>query len=383
MSENKNEKPYRVLALDGGGMRGLYTAKLLETLAQRFDKRFTGEVQPDIGAAFDLICGTSTGSILACALAAGVSIAKVRQLYTQKGAEIFPNPMPRPHDKGKFRDFGLSPLSKWAWTHRAKAAGNAKKLHDVLLDTLGPETLGEVFKRRKIALCIPTVDAVKHHPVVLKTSHNPEKHRDENYRLVDVCLASSSAPIYMPIHRMKDPDDAEAMRYFVDGGLWANNPILIALVEALQVTHGKREIQIISAGTCSSPTGDPVAVQEPDWGILNWKVGVGIVEMSMSAQARGLSFAVGLVAQSLNTCGHSVHVVRLPEQNRSPSQYAVLGLDRSDMSAIQTLLSLATGDADMIHATVLKERSEDNRLVADVFSTFSELGFHKKEAESV
>ena len=59
-------KPYRVLSLDGGGMRGLYTASLLNTLSDRFGN------QLDVGKGFDLIVGTSTGSILAAGLVAGI-----------------------------------------------------------------------------------------------------------------------------------------------------------------------------------------------------------------------------------------------------------------------------------------------------------------------
>lgn len=370
-SKNQNQKPYRVLALDGGGMRGLYTARLLETLAQRFDKRFAGEIQPDVGAAFDLICGTSTGSILACALAAGIPMSTVRKLYMENGPEIFPTPIPRAKDKRIFRDMWVHPLLKWAWTHRAKAAGNSAKLQEVLSDIFGDETLGGVYKRRKIALCVPAINAVNHHPFILKTSHDPEKHRDDNYRLTDVCLASASAPIFLPIHRMTDPNDPDSMQFFVDGGLWANNPVLVAMIEALHVTCGKRPIEIISAGTCSSPTGDPAAVQNPDWGILKWKMGIGIVEMSMSAQAAGYSFAAGLLAQSLRACNFSVRVVRLPERNRSPEQCSALGLDRADKVAVQTLLDLAKGDADDIHSAILQKKMGDGEVLAGIFSTLT------------
>ena len=263
MIKSNSGRPYRALALDGGGMRGLYTATLLETLARRFDKRFSDECQPDIGGAFDLICGTSTGSILACALASGVPMGRVRALYTKRGQEIFPKPMPKAGGKGTATDFGLSPLVRWVWQHRAKSPGNAGRLRELLLEVLGNETLGQVFERRGIAVCVPTINAANHHPMVLKTGHISGKHRDDNYQLADVCLASSAAPIFLPMHRMKDPNDKDAWQTFVDGGLWANNPILTALVEALQVTKGARPIEIVSAGTCSAPTGDPASVQNP------------------------------------------------------------------------------------------------------------------------
>ena len=84
-------KPFRVLSLDGGGMRGLYTASVLSTLAQRFSP----SNQLDIGKGFNLIAGTSTGGILACALAAGVPIERVIDLYRNEGPAIFRDPVPK------------------------------------------------------------------------------------------------------------------------------------------------------------------------------------------------------------------------------------------------------------------------------------------------
>jgi patatin-like phospholipase/acyl hydrolase len=68
--------PLRVLSLDGGGMRGTYTATYLDRVAASFASR-QGVAALDIGAAFDLIVGTSTGGIIACALAAGIPLAEI------------------------------------------------------------------------------------------------------------------------------------------------------------------------------------------------------------------------------------------------------------------------------------------------------------------
>ena len=62
------ERPYRVLSLDGGGMRGIYTAAFLARLTDQF-ARIRGENALDLGRGFDLITGTSTGAIVGCALA--------------------------------------------------------------------------------------------------------------------------------------------------------------------------------------------------------------------------------------------------------------------------------------------------------------------------
>ncbi|TAM74567.1 hypothetical protein EPN44_10865 [bacterium] len=90
----QNVKPFRVLVLDGGGMRGLYTAMVLAGLSRRFLDKPGETPARDVGSAFNLIEGTSTGGVLACALAAGYSPSAIIELYRRHGEEIFPHPVP-------------------------------------------------------------------------------------------------------------------------------------------------------------------------------------------------------------------------------------------------------------------------------------------------
>ena len=87
------DEPYRVLSLDGGGMRGVYSASYLEALAAGFAKQREVDAL-DVGSPFDLIVGTSVGGIVACALAAQVSLESVVALFRDDGARIFPRKMP-------------------------------------------------------------------------------------------------------------------------------------------------------------------------------------------------------------------------------------------------------------------------------------------------
>ena len=81
-------KPLRVLSLDGGGMRGTYTTTYLDRVANAFATR-RGVEALDIGAAFDLVVGTSTGGIVACALAAGIPLSEITELYVEHGPKTF------------------------------------------------------------------------------------------------------------------------------------------------------------------------------------------------------------------------------------------------------------------------------------------------------
>src|SRR5215475_657100 len=88
-----SRKPFRVLSLDGGGMRGTYTATYLDRISGAFARR-RGVPALDVGAAFDLIVGTSTGGIIACALAAGVPLSEIVELYRVHGPAIFRRRLP-------------------------------------------------------------------------------------------------------------------------------------------------------------------------------------------------------------------------------------------------------------------------------------------------
>lgn len=251
-----NTRPFRVLTLDGGGMRGLYTSSLLRALARFADQRFVKQ-EPDFGKSFDLICGTSTGAILACGLAAGIPLATISDLYIQKGKSIFPAPMPKPTRK--------LAMFLWSCRHATRPSADRRNLMTGMESCLQDRTLESVFRDRGIALCIPCVDALNYRSWVFKTPHNSNKHRDNNYRLVDVCMASTAAPIFFPLSQQQNPDNPNNLHYFVDGGLWANNPVMIGLVEALTVTEHGRPIEIISVGTCDQPSGDPYSVEKTGW----------------------------------------------------------------------------------------------------------------------
>jgi len=369
--EMEKRKPFRVLTLDGGGMRGLYTAVLMQRLVQLFDVKYAKQTTeeerllPDIGMGFDMICGTSTGSILACALAAGISINEIIKLYQNEGSAIFPSALPQK----KWKKY------LWGFLHLWKPSGNREKLKNILEGIFPAETIASMYEKRKIALCIPTINASNHKAWVFKTPHFPEKHRDNNYKLVDVCMASSAAPIFFPISSVKNPDNLETgpEQYFVDGGLWANNPVLIGLIEAIALTEKETPVEIVSIGTCELPTGDPSFLKS-NMGIMDWEAGVGITEMGMSAQAFGYSNMASFLGKIFTDFGKPITVIRLKESPKSNKQLSAIGLDKADNTALQTLMDLAFTDADANHSEVQSNRNDSkNRILNEIFSNIPEL----------
>jgi len=141
-------KPFRVLSLDGGGMRGIYAAQYLSSLADGFSKKRSCKTL-DIGSGFDLIVGTSTGAILACALVANIPMAQVVQFFSSRGAGIFERRVPTSFGFSLFADLILRP--------KALKRGEAV-LRTALEECFGSETVGKVYERRNIALGITTVD---------------------------------------------------------------------------------------------------------------------------------------------------------------------------------------------------------------------------------
>jgi patatin-like phospholipase/acyl hydrolase len=178
--------PFRVLSLDGGGIRGLYTVVLLHGIAQRV-ARMNGQPEDrlDIGNAFHLIVGTSTGALLATALAAGVSLEDVISLYWSKASSIFHNPVPQ----------SGWPLYRWLWRHRAEAGNSPEALRSALESVFKDETVEQMYQRRGIALCVPTVNVETQKSWVYKTPHDKKEdrlQRDNKYRLVDVCIETGT-----------------------------------------------------------------------------------------------------------------------------------------------------------------------------------------------
>ena len=331
----------------------MYSATLLDALVRRFNSEQKIEVL-DLGKKCDLICGTSTGAILACGLVAGVPLKNIIELYTEYGKKIF--------KRGYPKSFLARIL--WLLRHLSKPSAEAKQLNNVLHSIFKEETIKGIYNKRSIAFCIPTVNAATYKAWVFKSPHLSGKNRDDHYKLVDVCMASASAPIFFPLHSIVNPENKNDIQVFVDGGLWANNPVLLALVEAMQIAPQDANINIISIGTVSTPNGDPRKLEKRAWGITRWKCGLESMEMAITAQAYGYDSAAKFIANTLSKSGRKIHLERLEETPKSPEQYSAIGIDKADRIAINTMSTLAENDANNIHST---HNGDDNSIVRKFF----------------
>ena len=323
----------RILSIDGGGMRGLYTASYLSSLAQRFATA-RGVSHLDIGKGFDLIIGTSTGAIIACALAAGISLGRVSDLYRRRGPEIFPRKLPS----------RIGPKLLWQmWRRTRYLRDGALALENALHKELGDITLGDIWRDREIALAIPAIEMSRHHSWVFKTPHLPNTtHRDDGYRLVDVCLAATAAPIYRSMTRLDAPDTFGS-HVFVDGGLWANNPVLVSLVDALGMTQPGERIEIFCLGTCPRPGGELVDSDNLYRGLSDWQFGGGVVNLAISAQGFAFDNMARMIGCHLD---RDCKIVRFPHGNIPAGIMKYLDLDETSSEAMDALVGQANADVN-------------------------------------
>lgn len=360
----QKQAPFRVLSIDGGGIRGLYSAVLLLGIAQRVARMSgQGEERLDVGRAFHLITGTSTGALLGTALAAGIPLEDVIEIYRGRAEEIFQDPTP---PKGW-------PLFRWLIRHCSEAANSSEPLRNALEQIFKDETVEQMYQRRGIALCVPSVNIETQKAWVWKTPHDKDGNRlqrDNKYRLVDLCMSSAAAPVVFPIHGVEKPGDAAGqVNWFVDGGLWANNPSIVALTEALSFAPPNAPIEIVSVSTCPPFQALSVDAKSCDRSLFDWRGGIRVMEASIDAQ----SFAYDYLARTLSAqFGGRVTYLRLSDPKVSSDDASELRLDNPSKKCLKTLVRLGNEAVDMnISEATTGEKSK--ALLVDVFSNLPAL----------
>lgn len=257
--QQKHSEEFQILALDGGGIKGIFSTAILASIEEDLGVRIVDH--------FDLIAGTSTGGIIAIGLGLGLSPKEILQFYFEEGGRIFANPLRLRLAQQLFRrKFSAGPL-----------AGALKK-------HFSDKRFGDSTKR----LLIPCYNVGEDDVYIFRTAHRANLKRDYKVAAWKVALSTTAAPTYFPAAR-----EVDNLR-LIDGGVWANNPSMAALVEAfgpLEIPLSR--IRILNIGTCNDVTRRNGSL---DWGgVWQWKkAAVDVILRGQSiAAANQARFLVG------------------------------------------------------------------------------------------
>ena len=243
-------RPVRILSIDGGGIRGIIPALILSEIEQR-----TGKPISDL---FDLVAGTSTGAILATALSLpSGDISGKKNKYTARDIVQF------------YELDGKRVFSRTLWK-KIRAVGNlaegkysAAGLESVLEDYFGVSKLSESLTD----LMIASYEIERRLPLFFKSSaarQNPQY----DFAVKHIIRAATAAPTYFEpaLLQVDGPSDYYAL---IDGGVFANNPAMCAYIEAKQRYPNNNNFLLVSLGTGELTRRLPYD-KAKDWGAAHW-----------------------------------------------------------------------------------------------------------------
>lgn len=337
-----SNKQFKILSLNGGGVRGLFSITILAELERVLAERHNNP-ELAIGSYFDMITGASIGGIIAIALADGQKARDLQKKFHQAAPNIFPRKNWVPNCLRSLYQLGklmLRPLYR------------AKDLEQAVIEIVGAGKTVRSLKRR---LLIPTVNLSTGRPLFIKTCHNTSFTRDDQFTLTDVAMATSAAPTYFLPHYI-DWQSA----YFADGGLLANNPSFVAYHEALNYLDDEefegltpKDIKILNIGTlsndfCVNPNN--ISRWFPGYFGL-WGGGKALIEtvMSSSQKMHGFMANKALNFEGKPTCYYTLDET-VPDQ-----QARVISLDNASKESLKALVAwgksvatTATGNKTLI-----------------------------------
>ena len=302
----------RVLSIDGGGIKGVFACAFLAQIEEFLESE--GK-DPKLHTYFDLIAGTSTGGIIAIGLAMGFSARQILEMYVSRGPAIFAQDQR-----------GTAGIRQRLLSLRKTVSGptySRQALQDGLTSILQNRRLGDA----KTRLVIPSVHAETLAPYIFKTRHSARFARDHTELAVTVALATAAAPTFFK--GLTTPSGVTTL----DGGLSANNPIAIAVSEAVgELNWTPKGVRVLSISCTTEPTSLRPDASKPDMAF-----GKGIAAL-MSAQNQ---MAIGMAHILLGDHGGNQHkAIYRVDTAVEPGRYA---LDKT--SEIASLKSLGSAQA--------------------------------------
>lgn len=239
---------YKILSVDGGGIRGVIPAVILQEIEAK-----TGKKCSDL---FDLLVGTSTGGIIAAGLTVPDTKGKPKYSATQM-LEIY-------------EKFGREIFDRSFWKGVTSLGGLADEQYS---EKRLEELLQSYFKDTKLTDCLKPLiltsyDIERRQPYFFKTRQAADD-KTRNHFLRDATRATSAAPTYFEPEEVNTAPKTTTKRALIDGGVFANNPAMVAYSEAIATGINPKDILMVSIGT--GGTNRPVKFEDAkDWGLLGW-----------------------------------------------------------------------------------------------------------------
>ncbi|WP_099355190.1 CBASS cGAMP-activated phospholipase [Fredinandcohnia onubensis] len=264
----------KILCIDGGGIRGVFAVAILRLIEKEYKK--------PISEMFDMVAGTSTGSIIAASATLKLNMEDVQENYIKYGEKIF---------------------TRQAKIGFLKSVYSDQYLRHYIQEAFGEITLFDIEK----PLLIPTVDITNGKPFVHRTNYGNSEQNDHSIKLWDAVLSSCSAPVFFP------PNNINNHYLAIDGGLWANNPSLVCITESQHYfKKDLSDIQILSIGTGLQKIDFSIE-KKKEWGVNKW-LPFNLPSMKMTPKL--LDLALHLSSESVTYhCQHllSDNYVRINE----------------------------------------------------------------------
>tara|TARA_R110000796_G_scaffold63858_1_gene147650 strand:- start:415 stop:1440 length:1026 start_codon:yes stop_codon:yes gene_type:complete len=324
-----NNKKFKILSIDGGGIKGVFPAMFLMLLEDELKNRSDGKTK--IHQHFDLITGTSTGGIIAIALALGIPAKEIYHLYLDNAKSIF----------GNKRSFLFGQI---------RSSAHERNHLETLVRNKFKEANGAVeprLKDCKTHVCIPIYDLIQGNPSVLKTKYHPAFERDYHIPAYQAAMATSAAPTYFDPYTSEYVDLNGTKKDFVnkiDGGVMANNPTLVAFLEAIKAFKVEMsDLEILSLGTGYKNFTDGNSRKR--WGLYYWmrkNKRQRLIDLFMQSQSQLVANYISLLYHGIDKCEkenpnfvYDRIEVQLNEDN-------YIDMDESDSTKIKNFAELAS-----------------------------------------
>ncbi len=294
-----NNQPIRILSIDGGGIRGILPAQILLALEKKLQKK-SNNPQARIADYFDLIAGTSTGGILACAYLMPDKQNPLRPLYSAQDAVNL------------YLENGGSIFSSSTFQFFKSMGGvtderySEKPIESILQKYFGDTLLSELIKP-----CLITSYDVHESKAYFFRQHQAKESDGRNFFVRDVARSTSAAPTYFEASNIKSMSDVTYP--LIDGGVFANNPTLCAYAEAHTVDFGQGvtrrtadDFFIFSIGTGSASKRKLEHKNVKDWGTLEWIK--PLIDIMMSGVSQTVHYQLRQIYAAIGKPGQYIRI---------------------------------------------------------------------------